>query len=463
MQAEDIMVKDVPTVGPEATMPEVAQAMLAGKTSHVLITDEDGRLLGLMSGYDLRRAVAEGRLDSTAGELMTPRDKLYTAEPDTPLAAVAETLTRLKLTQMPVVQEEKPVGYLNLDTILNYTSGELSKFRQASLILETMREGLLVVDREFRIQEVNPAALQFYDLKAEEILGRDYRLFFGYNQPIGEVLEKGEALINVEVEDEKGRVFLTNTVPVSYDSALIGIIQTFTDISQRKAIQRQLLKTTEELDKAFALTLPNSRVEYKLKNTPEYRDIFLPDEGLIEITEIINDGGYVHVVNALKVTADLNDKGIMALPGIDKDILVQALIFHDVGKSQPLLKIGQIVDPDKVFEDSKKHAECSAEIVRHSYGRPDDVVTLIRYHHHKQDELPDDFPRYLFPMWRLVKIIDGLSAAITRRQAKIGVSVNGTRLIIVESNAHPTYNRTMEIDLYTGRKFVYTEEQTESV
>ena len=32
-----------------------------------MITDKDGRLLGLMSGYDLRRAVAEGRLDSTAG------------------------------------------------------------------------------------------------------------------------------------------------------------------------------------------------------------------------------------------------------------------------------------------------------------------------------------------------------------------------------------------------------------
>lgn len=144
-------------------------------------------------------------------------------------------------------------------------------------------------------------------------------------------------------------------------------------------------------------------MEYKLKNTPEYRDIFLPDEGLIEITEIINDGGYVHVVNALKVTADLNDKGIMALPGIDKDILVQALIFHDVGKSQPLLKIGQIVDPDKVFEDSKKHAERSAEIVRHSYGRPDDVVTLIRYHHHKQDELPDDFPAICSPCGALLK------------------------------------------------------------
>ena len=40
---------------------------------------------------------------------MTPRINCILQNLSTPLAAVAEMLTRLKLTQMPVVQEEKPV------------------------------------------------------------------------------------------------------------------------------------------------------------------------------------------------------------------------------------------------------------------------------------------------------------------------------------------------------------------
>jgi len=183
--------------------------------------------------------------------------------------------------------------------------------------------------------------------------------------------------------------------------------------------------------------------------------VFNAVNGLIEVTEVIEDGGYHHVVNALKVLADLNEKGMMKLLGIDKDILVQALIFHDLGKSQPVLNVGQIADPKQVFEPSMMHALRSADIVEKYYHKPKDVVTLIRYHHHGEDQLPADFPSHLLPMFRLLQIIDGLSAGLTRRNGRIGFRVNGSRVTIVENNGHPAYNRTMEVDLYTGQKFVY--------
>ncbi len=136
-------------------------------------------------------------------------------------------------------------------------------------------------------------------------------------------------------------------------------------------------------------------------------------------------------------------------------MLVQVLIYHDIGKSQPVLNVGQIADPKKLFEPSIMHALRSADIAENYYQKPKDVVTLIRYHHHSEDQLPAEFPSNLLPMLRLLKVIDGLSAGLTRRNCRIGFRVNGSRVTIVENNGHPIYNRTVEVDLYTGQEFVY--------
>lgn len=468
MLAKDIMVRDTPTVSPHTGLQEIAKAMLAKKASHVSVVDQNKKLLGLVSGFGLRKAVAVGTCEYKAMEIMTPRQKLVVAYTDTPVDEAAEIFLKHQLTQMPVVADEKLVGYLHLRDVLQYATDsakkardELGQFRQAAILIDAMREGVVVVDREYCVREFNPAAEKSSGTPADYVIGRKSSLYMDYDSPVRKVMESGEPLFNVEVQNTAGQVFLTNNVPIIADGEIQGVLQTFSDITEIKQMHYQLLKTKDELDKAFALTLPNSRVEQKLKNTPEYRDIFNPATGMIEITEVIEDGGYHHVVNALKVAADLNEKGMMALLGIDKDTLVQALIFHDVGKSQPVLNVGQVVDPKKVFEVSAHHAMRSADIVESYYGKQKDVVTLIRYHHHREDELPPDFPSHLYPMFRLIKIIDGLSAGLTRRKARIGFRVNGSRLTILENNGHPIYNRTMEVDLYTGHEFVYTEKKVE--
>jgi len=466
MLARDIMISVLPLVRPEAEKSEIAQIMIANKVSHVFVTDGSGRLLGLVAGYDLRKTLAEGRNECRASEIMTPREKLIVAYPDTPVEDVVRVLTEWNITQMPVVDQEIPVGFLNLTAVLQYTSesakktmDELSQFRQAALLINSMREGLVVVDRDYIIREFNAAAERISGIPSARVLGKKSATYMEYNAPVRQVMESGLPLYNVEIQNKNGQVFLTNNVPVIVEGRIEGVLQTFSEITEIKQMHYQLLKTKDELDKAFALTLPNSRVEQKLKNTPEYRDKFNPATGMIEITEIIEDGGYHHVVNALKVAADLNEKGMMGLLGVDKDILVEALIFHDVGKSQPILNVGQVVDPRKVFEQSSLHAMRSADIVEHYYKKPKDVVTLIRFHHHREEDLPEDFPSHLLPMFRLIKIIDGLSAGLTRRSARIGFRVNGSRLTILEHNAHPQYNRTVEVDLYTGHEFVYTEKK----
>lgn len=210
-------------------------------------------------------------------------------------------------------------------------------------------------------------------------------------------------------------------------------------------------KAYKELDEAFALTIPNSRLEKKLKHTREYKDQYIKETGKIKIVGIIENGTYKHVVNALKIAADLHSKGVMSVIGFDKDVIVKTIIFHDIGKSQPILNIGDEVFPKDVFENGKMHAERSAELAISNYaseGINDDIYNLIKYHHHNEKELPSNFPTHLLPMYRLFRVIDGISAGLTRRGNTITFDLVGSVLYIKEHSQNPNYRRFYSIDLY---------------
>ncbi|HHW02155.1 MAG TPA: HD domain-containing protein [Thermoanaerobacterales bacterium] len=213
---------------------------------------------------------------------------------------------------------------------------------------------------------------------------------------------------------------------------------------------RQLTHTLQELEKALANLFADPMIAAKLKSTVEYQDEYDPATGKIKITGVIEEGVYRHVVNILRLLTELWEQGLMELAGMHQDTLVKTAIFHDLGKVQPRLEVGEIVDPKEAFESGKFHAFRSALLARRVYHLGENLVYLIRYHHHREDELPADFPRSLLPMHRLFRLLDGLSAGISRRGSRVNLTVRGTVVQVREESAHPTYNRCLELDLYSG-------------
>ncbi len=322
---------------------------------------------------------------------------------------------------------------------------------RARAILSSLHEGLIVIDRDLIVREYNPAAERLTGYQASARVGKRAEVVSREQSPLFQVLATGEARFGVETELLDGRVFLANYVPLYSGSRIEGVIETFTDITGQRQLQKQLARAKAELDQAFALTLPNSRVEYKLKHTPEYRDDPHPASGRIRITEVIPDGCYQHVVNSMKVAADLNQAGAMNVLGVNKDTLVQTIIFHDLGKSQPVLQVGDWVKPHEVFEAGPKHAARSAAIAERFYGKPPEVTNLIRHHHHEEEQLPPEFPEHLLPMFRVFRLIDGLSAALTRRHATYDLRVDLDVVTVNEHNVHPLYDKEWSLNLLTGQ------------
>ncbi len=112
LTVHQIMEDAVFTCSPRTTGVAVAQLMSERNFGSVPVVDVDRTLLGLISEFDLLKALTAGKdlQKITAGELMTPREALVTVTEETPIMDLAGLLQERHLIRVPVVREKTLVG-----------------------------------------------------------------------------------------------------------------------------------------------------------------------------------------------------------------------------------------------------------------------------------------------------------------------------------------------------------------
>jgi len=106
LKAEQFMQDGVFAYQLEDDGEKLAQAMTEGGFGSVPIVDQDRHLLGIVSEFDLLRALKEEKhlASVKAGDLMTPNP--ITVMPETPAMDIVQLLEAKHLIRMPVVNEE---------------------------------------------------------------------------------------------------------------------------------------------------------------------------------------------------------------------------------------------------------------------------------------------------------------------------------------------------------------------
>jgi CBS domain-containing protein len=167
MNASDVMVSNVITVGPEATVEEIAETLLAKRISAVPVVDERGALIGIVSEGDLIHRVETGteRHRSWWLELLTGRDVLareyiksharkavdvmthpaISVAPDMPLDELAALLEKRRIKRVPVVRDGKVVGIVSRANLVQalVTFGKKRNATEASVDDAGLRDDLL--------------------------------------------------------------------------------------------------------------------------------------------------------------------------------------------------------------------------------------------------------------------------------------------------------------------------------
>ena len=138
LRAEQFMQDAVYSYQPEDNGETLAQTMTEEGFGSVPILDRDRHLLGIVSEFDLLKAIHEEKslTDVKAGDLMTPNP--VTVSPETSAMDIVQLLEGKHLIRMPVVNEEgKLVGVVARRDVLR---GYLGATKTTRVFLGCIRD-----------------------------------------------------------------------------------------------------------------------------------------------------------------------------------------------------------------------------------------------------------------------------------------------------------------------------------
>jgi CBS-domain-containing membrane protein len=166
LTAADVIVTDVITVSPEASLQQVAKILLDHRISGLPVVNAAGDLVGLISEGDLMRRIEIGterrrswwlemvtathvqahefvRSHATkVADLMTTN--VVTVGEDTPLREIATLLERHGIKRVPVVREGRLVGLISRANLLQAFAAAMGQARRETIEDDrTIREGVI--------------------------------------------------------------------------------------------------------------------------------------------------------------------------------------------------------------------------------------------------------------------------------------------------------------------------------
>lgn len=309
---------NLPVVSQDADLREVARVMLESKEGVVIVEKEDGA-----KGYIDYNGVLKWFLMGDEASKFKAKDVAILIKDEDKVEATMniEDLVKSVIThkdcRLFTSTNGGVIARLSLENLIE----ELAKSRSDE---KEKREGLerligMVID-------LLPFGVALVSEIGEIIRANKLAMEIISENPI-EVEE-----IRKMINDNRGKI-LTTKAGTYYrmSTNILGetndFLVTFTDITAEYNMMQKLRSSQNEVETAFSIMLPDQRIETRLKSIPEYMDEYDETTGMVKITGIIRNGGFRHVVNMLKLIADAFRQGLMELPGMDKNALVQAAVL----------------------------------------------------------------------------------------------------------------------------------------
>ncbi len=116
--ASDLMTTDLPVVDRSAPLGALARGVLEINPRITYFVEDQGKLVGILSGYQIAK-IPESKWDSlTAGLAMVPSDRLQAFGPGDLASEVLMAMENAELTHTPVVDRGRVVGVVGRDRLL---------------------------------------------------------------------------------------------------------------------------------------------------------------------------------------------------------------------------------------------------------------------------------------------------------------------------------------------------------
>ena len=116
--AADHMTPDAVTVSPRCTLRQATEIRHDNYFRHLPVT-ERGKLLGMLSDRDLRRALGQGKgMDARVVDVMSTES--VTLAPEEPLTRAARLMARFRISSLPIVDGRDLLGILTSTDVIDH-------------------------------------------------------------------------------------------------------------------------------------------------------------------------------------------------------------------------------------------------------------------------------------------------------------------------------------------------------
>lgn len=117
LKAEDIMVKEVITIGPEITLDKAIKKLVKNKISGMPVVDENGKMVGIISEKDILNFAFNGYLKSTKVEMAMVKSVIHFT-PDSNIDEIALAISKNHFRRVPIIKDDRIVGIVSRRDII---------------------------------------------------------------------------------------------------------------------------------------------------------------------------------------------------------------------------------------------------------------------------------------------------------------------------------------------------------
>ncbi|MBU1343197.1 MAG: sigma 54-interacting transcriptional regulator [Proteobacteria bacterium] len=251
MSLENIMRKSFVTLSPEDDLQKAAQLMRSIKLDVLPVTNKEGQLLGIMAKANIFDAVSAGLHPNTLIKELFRKDDVVTLQQDMSYEDAAKNVRESQAGSAILIDKNgKATG------IFTKARWIMAMFQQEELlnsrlraILDTMHNGLIVIDADGFITAVNAAAEKMLSVRSSGVKGKPVDILFK-DLHLDDVLTKGNVFIDIKQTIDRSAL-LCNVTPIINDSQINGAVIVFqdtTDIDQVASKLESVTKLYKTLD-----------------------------------------------------------------------------------------------------------------------------------------------------------------------------------------------------------------------
>ncbi|MPL99407.1 Anaerobic nitric oxide reductase transcription regulator NorR [bioreactor metagenome] len=249
IKVEDVVSPSFYTVPSTLTIEEVFTKMNKENVEDILVTDEEGKFLGLTTRKHLELVFAQSRIDCSG---MTVDKAMITQPiatfPQEDLNDARRKMRRAKVGRLPVVDEDKtPRGILTAVEVCTAFSAKLEAMgKQMETIFNTIDEAIILIDDEQRVLYWNTGAEKIYEIRQEDVTGKLIGEVIA-NSFVLKVLKTGKPVYHEYEITPSGRHLLKSGIPYYQYPGRLWVVCTAQDVTRFVNILGELNQTRDKI------------------------------------------------------------------------------------------------------------------------------------------------------------------------------------------------------------------------